>query len=117
MTPTVVLAAATVILVVDGDTIKYDGTRHRFIGCDAPEILKPQCDRERQLGINAAARLIQLLGQAERREIEYGARTAFDFWRRPKVNLILDGEDVCETLIREGHAVRYRPRKRHDWCR
>ncbi len=47
--------------VVDGDTIHMAGQSIRLIDIDAPEISKPHCTAEYELGQKATLRLAELL--------------------------------------------------------
>jgi endonuclease YncB( thermonuclease family) len=90
------------VQVTDGDTVRVDGVRMRLVGCDAPEIGTASCDREREWGERAAARVRSLL-EAGRIEIDDTGRR--DRYRRPLVRLMIDGRDVCRLLIGERLAV------------
>jgi endonuclease YncB( thermonuclease family) len=47
--------------VVDGDTFWLDGTKIRIADIDTPEIGRPRCDLEYELGMRATRRLVDLL--------------------------------------------------------
>lgn len=111
-------ALAGPITVVDGDTVERDGERWRIAGLDAPEIHGARCARERHLGIRAAARLVELLGQrggrliGDRRE-KYGRRLGRLVIGWPSAG----DEDWSAIAIREGLAVAWSGNGgRHDWC-
>ncbi len=112
--------AGPVPTVIDGDTLRINGTRLRLRAIDAPETHRPGCAAEAALGALATGRLRQLVGEARAIEIrESGDR---DRHGRPLVDLLLDGVDAGDVLITEGLAVAYRPgraawkdRRRH-WC-
>ena len=103
---------ATIERVVDGDTIDvtldlgFDVRLHkqrcRLAGIDTPES-RTRNLAEKALGKKASARLselcvgsflIQSLGKGK-----YGRILAIPFTE--------DGKDVCQILIKEGHAVEY----------
>jgi micrococcal nuclease len=101
------LGHATVLRVVDGDTIRVrlDGRaeRVRYIGVDTPESVKPgtpvQCFAKRAAAANAAlvaGREVRLVGDVERRD-RYGRLLAY-VYREP------DGAFVNAALVRDGYA-------------
>jgi endonuclease YncB( thermonuclease family) len=47
--------------VIDGDSLRYQGRQIRIADIDAPELGSPKCDAEYQRGLEAEARLQQLL--------------------------------------------------------
>ncbi len=101
--------------VVDGDTFVYRETKYRLVamtrGVDTPETNIP-CQRER--GIAAKQRFGQLLSQG-RLMLRARARGP-DKYGRKLAALLVDGRDVGEVLISEGHAMAYDGGKRKDWC-
>lgn len=98
--------------VVDGDTIKIDGTRIRLLDIDTPEIFHPRCPAERQRGQEARRRLEALIAGAARAQlVGDGAR---DKNGRPLAHLIVDGRDVGTALMAEGLALPWR-RGRPAW--
>lgn len=103
------------IHVVDGDTVDWQGRRWRLTGYDTPEIYHAGCPAERHRGIVAAARLVALIEAGAVLEPDPGGR--LDKYKRGLGRLVLDGADVGETLIREGHARAYDGRTaRQSWC-
>lgn len=64
-----ILLICAVLLAVDGDTIKCDGVNMRDMGdgqpfvsgYDTPEIFRPKCQQELELGRAAKARMQELL--------------------------------------------------------
>ncbi|MDO7556851.1 MAG: thermonuclease family protein [Loktanella sp.] len=106
----------TLNYVYDGDTVALDcGSERitaRVLGLDAPEAKSPQCEAEKVHAAKATARLRDLS--------QSGALTfsghARDKYGRLLVRMKSDGEDVADTLIREGLAVRYAGAARIDWC-
>ena len=113
--PTAALAFALLLLaspvsartiLIDGDTIDVDGVRIRIAAIDTPETFRPRCERERALGIAAKERLRELL--------DAGAvtftPTGVDRYGRTLAHVFVNGgADVGETLIKENHAVRWKP--------
>ena len=111
----IVAALFGAIIVIDGDAVKLDGKRYRLLGCDTPETRYARCPDEKRRGKAAAARLKELLETRSPQLVPAGKSCK---WRRECAWLYLDGENACEILIREQHAVEYRrPGKRKDWCR
>jgi len=108
------------IYVIDGDTIAIQGqSQHiRLLDIDAPETYRPRCERELRLGLDAKARLIELV-RGHQVEIE---RKSTDRYGRALARLKVDSQDLGQVLLREGHAIVWRPgreawaeRARH-WC-
>jgi micrococcal nuclease len=99
---------ATVVRVVDGDTIQVrlsDGAleRVRYIGIDTPESVKPntpvQCFAKAASAFNerlVAGRRVTLVSDVEKRD-RYGRLLAY-VYRRP------DGLFVNEELVQRGYA-------------
>ena len=100
--------AATVVRVVDGDTIQVRLARGavervRYIGIDTPESVKPntpvQCFAKAASAFNerlVAGREVTLVSDVEKRD-RYGRLLAY-VYRRP------DGLFVNEELVRRGYA-------------
>jgi endonuclease YncB( thermonuclease family) len=105
------------VYVIDGDTVIAEHGRLRFMRCDAPEIYRPKCPKERELGLKSAVRLMELVAAAKVKRPDYVRRErAYRKWGRRWVGILrLDGEDVCATLMREGLA-RLWDGKRRSWC-
>lgn len=106
-----------VAYVYDGDTIAMVCDRRpevtaRLQGFDTAETKEPRCDEERAHGALATDRLRQLIARGD---IEI-ARVGRDRYNRPLIRLSVQGEDVGETLIREGLAVAYAGGARINWC-
>jgi Micrococcal nuclease (thermonuclease) homologs len=108
------------VYVIDGDTVAVQGKRQRIrlLDIDAPETYQPRCERERLLGLKAKARLVDLL-RGRKVVIE---RRGIDTYGRALAHLKVNGKDIGRVLLREGHAVAWRPgrkawddRRRH-WC-
>ncbi len=116
---------ATVISVVDGDTVKvevqiwlglYQKVKVRIAGIDAPEITKPKCTKEKELGLKAKEFLESVIPQqstinlTQISEDEFGGRVDATIQTK-------DGKDVGELLRSEGHASPYKKRgMKKDWC-
>lgn len=127
MTPTLTLIAATCALLVvvhaasaqvpetvDGDTIRIGNERIRLLGFDTPEIRSARCEHERRLGLQAKARLRQLLASGRVQIERQGLRK--DRYGRTLAKVFVNGRDVGETLVSEGLARPYYGGRRETWC-
>jgi len=105
------------VRVIDGDTIwllsENPVEKIRIIGLDAPETFRADCDDERRRGLDAKARLVQLLDQSEW-SVHRTGRT--DRYGRTLARLEAGGRDVASVLISEGHARPYNGGSRQGWC-
>ncbi len=111
------------VTVVDGDTVEAAGVRWRLDGIDAPEIQQARCSLERERGIKAAARLVELIAQRGARIVptlsRTGRRASCGFGRKCGRLVFGDGSTWAEIGIAEGHAVAWTYRvtpRRPDWC-
>lgn len=99
--------------VIDGDTFWYRGEKIRIADINTPEVSKPACAREAQLGAAATERLHSLLNE--------GAFTLEPIDRdRDQHGRLLrtvtrDGESVGAVLVTEGLAEEWRG-YRGSWC-
>lgn len=108
------------LFAVDGDTIKCNGENMRALGdgspnwsgFDTPEIFKPNCRKELELGRAAKARMQELLWQHVRVR-DSGAR---DRYQRPLVWVEIGSRTAGSILVEEGHARIWKPGVKHDWC-
>lgn len=102
----------TLVKVVDGDTIDVDidlgfgvwlhKQRVRFAGIDTPES-RTRDLAEKKLGLEAKARVKELC-QGDIRVKSLGKGK---YGRILGIPYTADGEDMCQKLISEGHAVEY----------
>jgi len=107
------------LYVHDGDTVRLvTGERVRLAGIDTPE-LPPSaaCDREVRLALEAKARLLELVREADQVTLHRppGERRDADRYGRLLRDLQVDGRDVGDILIAEGLAQAWRGRKA-EWC-
>lgn len=102
------------IVVIDGDTIDVAGKRWRLMGFDTPETYYARCAAEMERGKSAQLRLIVMIAEAKRIELEPSGRN--DRYRRGLGVLRIDGVDVAETMINDGHARPYHGQRREGWC-
>ncbi|MFG1318020.1 thermonuclease family protein [Xanthobacter autotrophicus] len=107
------------IVIIDGDTIALPGgERIRIQDIDAPETRKSRCEAELVLGLQAKARLAQLL-RAGPVEVK---RSGQDYFRRTLALVLVDGESVGTTLMREGLALPWKAGRKAragriaKWC-
>ena len=116
-------AVTEVISIYDGDTIRVNidnlppiigqNIRIRLSNIDTPEI-KGQCLREKKLALIARDRLRQLVNNAHVIEIHNLQRGKYF---RIVADLMLDGENASEMLVREKLGVTYNGgKKNHSWC-
>jgi|TARA_R110001599_G_scaffold116941_2_gene284928 endonuclease YncB( thermonuclease family) len=110
--------------VIDGDTIDvradlgFDVSlrlRLRFAGINTPESRTRNLE-ERALGKVATARLVEILESADSLEFESFGKGKFGRVLATPYAVIGDERtDVCQMLVREGHARLYDGGKREPW--
>jgi endonuclease YncB( thermonuclease family) len=84
--------------VIDGDTVRTCGGPIRLRTCNAPEPFMPG-------GRAAAKRLDEILVDAGWIELAcHRDRSCRDILNRQICDVLVDGENICEVLIAEGHA-------------
>tara|TARA_B110000444_G_C18720858_1_gene538365 strand:+ start:35 stop:406 length:372 start_codon:yes stop_codon:yes gene_type:complete len=102
----------------DGDTcyVTVDGTKTkiRLLELDTPEISKPKCDAELQLGLKARDYLNNLINNAT--TIEFKTDYTEDYFDRILAYLIVDGEDVSAKIVKNNLGVVYDRNNKQDWC-
>ena len=102
----------------DGDTcyVTVDGkkTKIRLLELDTPEISKPKCDAELELGLKARDYLNNLIANAA--TIEFKTDYKEDYFGRILSYLIIDGEDVSAKIVNNNLGVVYDPQNKQDWC-
>ena len=104
--------SCAVVRVVDGDTIDVDidlgfsiileKQRLRLAGIDTPES-RTRNKAEKALGLAAKERLKALCGD----EVFIQSLGRGKYGRILAVPYTHEGTNICETLIKEGHAVEY----------
>lgn len=98
--------------MIDADTIDYDGCRYRLAGYDAPES-RSLSDVEKRLAVIACFRLGWLLRPHQDRKLEpLGMK---DKYGRIVARLVVNGEDVAVTAVREGWGMPYLKGARAKW--
>ena len=102
----------------DGDTcyVNIDGvnTKIRLLELDTPEISKPKCEAELELGLIARDYLNNLITNAS--TIEFKTNYTEDYFGRILAHLIIDGEDVSAKIVSNNLGVVYDRNKKPDWC-
>ena len=103
----------------DGDTcyvtVDNENTKIRLLELDTPEISKPKCDQELQLGLKARDYLNSLIMNAS--SIEFKTEYKKDYFGRLLSYLIIDGEDVSAKIVSSDLGVVYDRNNKHDWCK
>lgn len=99
--------------VVDGDTIWYRGTKIRLLDINTPEISRPACQREAELGEAATLRLMALLNEGPF-SLESEGRDVDRYGRQLRM-LTRDGVSLGAVLVEEGLAEEWQGR-RSSWC-
>ena len=103
-----------VTCVVDGDTIWFEGRKIRLADINTPEISRPACRREAELGERATRRLTALLNHGPFTLRREGKRDKDYFGRALRV-VERDGHSLGTVLVDEGLAETWRGR-RGNWC-
>ena len=102
----------------DGDTcyVNIDGvnTKIRLLELDTPEISKPKCDEELELGLKARDYINNLIENAS--SIEFKTEYKEDYFGRILSYLIIDGEDVSAKIVSNNLGVVYKRNNKKDWC-
>ena len=111
------VGAHRVTCVVDGDTFWYRGEKFRIADINAPEVSKPGCAREAELGAEATERLQALLNRGRFTLAPNGDGTGRDRDRYGRLlrTVTRDGSSLGKELVREGLAEQWTGRRR-NWC-
>jgi len=115
--------------IVDGDTVRYEGSTYRLVGFDTPERGdRARCDDERQRAERATQRLRSLISTGDPRltRVACACRAGEEGTSRCNYGrlcgtLTVGGRDVGQILIGEGLAHAYvcggtSCPKRRTWC-
>lgn len=114
---------AVVDYVVDGDTLAVhvnvaDGVqvpvRVRLINIDTPE-LSGDCEAEIKMARRARGRMEKLLPRGARVDLENIKDDKY--LGRIDANVVINGDDVGDILVREKLARRYNGGRRKSWCK
>ncbi len=102
----------------DGDTcyVMIDGTKAkiRLLELDTPEISKPKCEAELELGLEARDYLNNLIANASSVEIKTDYEK--DYFGRTLGYLIIDGDDASAKIRSNNLGVVYERGNKKDWC-
>jgi endonuclease YncB( thermonuclease family) len=106
-----------VTCVVDGDTFWFRGAKVRLADINAPEVSRPACLREAELGRRATLRLTALLnaGPFTLAPNSDGTRRDHDRYGRLLRTAIRDGASLGDAMVGEGLAEPWKGR-RGNWC-
>jgi micrococcal nuclease len=109
--------AHRVTCVVDGDTFWYRGDKIRIADINAPEVSKPSCEREAELGNRATGRLLALLnsGPFTLAPNDDGTGRDSDRYGRLLRTVTRDGASLGGELVSEGLAEHWKG-YRGNWC-
>src|SRR4029453_2389446 len=88
--------------VVDGDTLWFQEEKIRIADIDTPELSPPRCRRERELGLIAKQRLLDILN-AGPFWLESGARDVDRYGRKLR-SVYMEGQSIGDMLVAEGLA-------------
>ena len=121
----VTLAEAEIVLsqyngqyCYDGDTcyVIIDGNKAkiRLLELDTPEISKPKCKAELELGLQARDYINNLIANASMVEIKTEYKK--DYFGRTLAYLIIDGEDASAKIRSNDLGVIYQKGNKQDWC-
>ena len=102
----------------DGDTcyVMIDGNKAkiRLLELDTPEISKPKCEAELELGLEARDYLNNLITNAS--SVEIKTEYEKDYFGRTLAHLIIDGEDASAKIRNNDLGVIYERGNKKDWC-
>lgn len=104
-----------VTCVVDGDTFWYQGEKIRVADIDTPEVSRPGCAREAQLGAQATARFQGLLNAGPFTLAPNPDGRDTDKYGRSLRVVTRGGRSVGMVLVREGLAEEWGG-PRVEWC-
>jgi len=110
-------AQARVTCVDDGDTFWYCGAKIRVADIDTPEVSRPACPREAELGRAATARLTALLNAGPFTLAPW--RPDRDRYGRLLRTVTRQGESLGMALVSEGLArpwLKTGPGPGAGWC-
>jgi endonuclease YncB( thermonuclease family) len=111
---TLCLQASQQNCVIDGDTIRYGGTKIRLEDIDTPETHEPRCASEAALGRRATRRLLELVNAGPFQLVRTGDRDEDRYGRKLRT-ITRGGRSVGAVLIAEGLARPWDGARR-SWC-
>ena len=102
----------------DGDTcyVMIDGNKAKItlLELDTPEISKPKCEAELELGLEARDYLNNLITNAS--SVEIKTEYEKDYFGRTLAHLIIDGEDASAKIRSNNLGAIYERGNKKDWC-
>jgi len=99
--------------VVDGDTFWFRGEKIRIADIDTPELSTPRCERERERGLAAKQRLLDILNSGPL-SFNVATRNEDRFGRKLRI-VYRDRRSVGDILVAEGLARKWQGSRR-SWC-
>ncbi|MCI9868594.1 thermonuclease family protein [Rhizobium skierniewicense] len=99
--------------VVDGDTFWFRGEKIRIADIDTPELSPPRCEHERELGLAAEKRLLDILNSGPL-SFKTTARDEDRFGRKLRI-VYRERRSVGDILIAQGLARKWQGSRR-SWC-
>ncbi|WCA62414.1 thermonuclease family protein (plasmid) [Agrobacterium tumefaciens] len=99
--------------VVDGDTFWFGGEKIRIADIDTPELSPPRCERERERGLAAKQRLLDILNSGPL-SFKTTARDVDRFGRKLRI-VYRERRSVGDILVAEGLARKWEGSRR-SWC-
>lgn len=99
--------------VVEGDTFRFRGEKIRIADIDTPELSPPGCKREREKGLTAKQRLLDILNSGPL-SLKTTARDEDRFGRKLRI-VYRDRQSVGDILVAEGLARKWQGSRR-SWC-
>lgn len=100
--------------VIDGDTIRFEGSRIRLEDIDAPEVFSPRCESEKALGQRATQRLLDWMNAGPFTVVQAGERDVDRYGRKLRI-IERNGRSAGDVLVSEGLARRWDGARR-GWC-
>lgn len=99
--------------VVDGDTFWFKGEKIRIADIDTPELSPPRCERERERGLAAKQRLLDIRNSGPL-SFKTTARDEDRFGRKLRI-VYRERRSVGDILVAEGLARKWQGSRR-SWC-
>ena len=99
--------------VVDGDTFWFRGEKIRIADIDTPELSPPRCEGERERGLAAKQRLLEILNSGPV-SFKTTARDEDRFGRKLRI-VYRERRSVGDILVAEGLARKWEGSRR-SWC-
>ncbi|KQY43542.1 MULTISPECIES: thermonuclease family protein [Rhizobium/Agrobacterium group] len=99
--------------VVDGDTFWFRAEKIRIADIDTPELSPPRCERERERGLAAKQRLLEILNSGPL-SFKATARDEDRFGRKLRI-VYRERRSVGDILVAEGLARKWEGSRR-SWC-